>query len=106
MDAAEQLSRYCINDRRLLTEGDASSDGVLDARTDALVRIALLIAAHAPGASFHAALDDAVAAGASLDQIVAVLDASRTVVGLPRTVAAAQRILAALGLDEDLADVR
>lgn len=102
MDAAERLRRYCINDRQLYPDPGGPPADALDARTDALVRIAALIATGAPGASFYSAVDDAVAAGASIDEIVAVLERSCHLVGLPRTVAAAQRIAAALGYDEDL----
>ncbi|MDE0546140.1 carboxymuconolactone decarboxylase family protein [Microbacterium sp. C7(2022)] len=101
MDAAERLRRYCINDRRLFGEDDRPMAESLDARTDALVHLAALVAARAPGASFHVAVDDAVAAGASLGEIVAVLDATRSIAGLPRVVGAAQQIAAALGFDEE-----
>lgn len=102
MDPVELLRRYCVDDRRLPTDGGTLWPGALDERTAALVRIGALIAMRGPAASFHSAIDDGVAAGASIDEIVAVVDCAVDIVGLPRAVAAAPRIADALGYDEDL----
>ena len=102
MDDVERLWHFCVDDPALAAEAGGRWTTVLDARTTALVRIAALIASSAPAASMRSAIDDAVAAGVSLSEIMAVLDSIVGVVGLPRAVAAAPRIAAALGYAEDL----
>ncbi|MBD3940311.1 carboxymuconolactone decarboxylase family protein [Microbacterium sp. NEAU-LLC] len=102
MDAPELLRRYCINDPRLARNDPVPPTMQLDSRTAALVRIAALIAVAAPDASMHAAVDDAVAAGVSPDEIIAVLDGLVGIVGMPRVVGQAPRIAVALGYGDDL----
>ncbi|WP_164861702.1 carboxymuconolactone decarboxylase family protein [Microbacterium sp. CPCC 204701] len=75
---------------------------VLDRRTAALVRLGALIAASAPTASMRSAVDEAITAGVSVSEIVGVLDGMVSISGLPRAVAAAPRIAAALGYEEEL----
>lgn len=83
----------------LLVPGDARSEGAeLDARTAALVRVAALIALDAPPASYAWQLANAIAAGASAEDILGVLRAVAPQVGWPRAVAAAPEIMLALGL--------
>ena len=83
----------------LLVPGDARSEGAeLDARTASLVRIAALIALDAPPASYAWQLANAIAAGASAEDILGVLRAVAPQVGWPRAVAAAPEIMLALGL--------
>jgi alkylhydroperoxidase/carboxymuconolactone decarboxylase family protein YurZ len=101
MEASEQLRRYCINDSRL-TDADPLAAPGIDGHTGALVLLAAMICTRAPGACFRPAIDDAVAAGVSLDEMVAVVVACRPIVGLPSTVAAAQQIAMALGVADDL----
>lgn len=101
MDALELLRRFCVDDPRL-AEDSGAIWLELAPRTAALVRIGALIAASAPAPSVRSAIDGAIAAGVTVRQIVAVLDGSVALVGLPRAVAAAPRIAAALGCDEDL----
>jgi alkylhydroperoxidase/carboxymuconolactone decarboxylase family protein YurZ len=102
MDDVERLRRFCVDDPGLAVEAGTHWSEALDARTVALVRIGALIASGAPAASMRSAIDDAVTAGVSLHEIMAVLDGMVGVVGLPRAVAAAPRIAAALGYAEDL----
>lgn len=102
MDDVERLRRFCVDDPGLAAETGDRRSPVLDARTGALVRIAALIASSAPAASMRSAIDEAVASGVSLREIIAVLDSIVGVVGLPRAVAAAPRIAAALGYADDL----
>jgi alkylhydroperoxidase/carboxymuconolactone decarboxylase family protein YurZ len=71
----------------------------LDPRTFALVKIAALIALDAPPASYAWQVPNALADGASADDILAVLIAIAPQVGGPRVVAAAPEIMVALGLD-------
>src|SRR5207245_11428715 len=70
----------------------------LDPRTFALVKIAALIALDAPPASYAWQVANALADGASADDIVGVLHAVAPQVGGPRVIAAAAEIMAALGL--------
>lgn len=102
MDDVERLRRFCVDDPALAADAGARWSDAFDTRTVALLRIAAMIAAAAPTASMRSAVDEAVAAGVSLHEIVAVLDGMVGVVGLPRAVAAAPRIAAALGYGEDL----
>ncbi|MFB7250084.1 carboxymuconolactone decarboxylase family protein [Microbacterium sp. NPDC056234] len=102
MDAVERLRRLCIDDQVAGADEGPEWSEALDERTVALVRIAALIANNAPAASMRSAVDDAVAAGVALEEIVAVLEGLIGDVGLPRVVAAAPRIAVALGHGEDL----
>lgn len=99
----ELLRRFCVDDPRVQDTSGEAWARVLDPHTAALVRIGALIAASAPTASMRSAVDDAIAAGVSVHQIVAVLDGMVSIAGVPRTVAAAPRIAAALGYEDELA---
>jgi len=68
----------------------------LDPRTHALVRIASLISVGAPAASFDWQVALALEAGASDDEIAGVLLAVAPTAGMPRVVAAAPLVAAAL----------
>jgi alkylhydroperoxidase/carboxymuconolactone decarboxylase family protein YurZ len=70
----------------------------LDARTFALVKVAVLIALDGPPASYASQVADAIEAGAGAEDIVGVLRAVAPHVGGPRVVAAAPEIMLALGL--------
>ena len=70
----------------------------LDARTFALAKIAALIALDAPPASYAWQVPNALAGGATADDILGVLKAVAPQVGGPRVVAAAPEIKVALGL--------
>jgi alkylhydroperoxidase/carboxymuconolactone decarboxylase family protein YurZ len=70
----------------------------LDARTFALVKIAALIALDAPPASYAWQITNALADGASAEDILGVLRAVAPQVGGPRVVAAAPEVILALGL--------
>ncbi|NLP84524.1 hypothetical protein HF576_11755 [Microbacterium sp. CFH 90308] len=102
MDDIDRLRLYCVDAPELVADAGSLWHGALDPRTSALVRIGALIAAAAPAASMRSAVEDAVSAGVSVREIVAVLDGMVELVGLPRAVAAAPRIAAALGYADDL----
>ena len=70
----------------------------LDAKTHALVRIGVLIAVGAPSASFAWQVALAREAGASEDEIAGVLIAASPAAGMPRVVAAAPHVAAALSV--------
>jgi 4-carboxymuconolactone decarboxylase len=70
----------------------------LDSRSYALVKIAALIAMDAPPASYVWQVANAIAEGATPEDILGVLIAVAPQVGGPRIVAAAPEIMVALGL--------
>lgn len=71
----------------------------LDPRTYALVKIATLIALDAPPASYAWHVGNALAEGATPEDLVGVLRAVAPQVGGPKVIAAAPEILLSLGLD-------
>jgi alkylhydroperoxidase/carboxymuconolactone decarboxylase family protein YurZ len=77
--------------------------GRLDARTECLLRIGALIAIDAPPSSYRAAVDEAEHAGATTEDLLAVLLAVAGVVGSARVVSAAPRIALAAGYDVEAA---
>ncbi len=81
-----------------LREVDLAATG-LDGRTFGLVKIAALIALDAPPASYAWQVSNALAEGATPEDIMGVLIAVAPQVGGPRVVAAAPEIMLALGLD-------
>jgi len=80
-----------------LREAQLGSTG-LDARTFALVKIAALIAVDAPPASYAWQVANALAEGATPEDMLGVLRAVAPQVGGPRVVAAAPELLLAMGL--------
>jgi alkylhydroperoxidase/carboxymuconolactone decarboxylase family protein YurZ len=73
----------------------------LDARVHALVQLGALIAAGACVSSFTATVEEALAAGATPDEIVGTVVAVMPLVGTAQAVKAAPRIALALGYDVD-----
>jgi alkylhydroperoxidase/carboxymuconolactone decarboxylase family protein YurZ len=70
----------------------------LDARSYALVKLAALIALDAPPASYVWQVGNALAEGATPEDLVGVLIAIAPQVGGPKLVAAAPELMVALGL--------
>jgi alkylhydroperoxidase/carboxymuconolactone decarboxylase family protein YurZ len=75
----------------------------LDPRTEALVRVGVLVALDAPPSSFRSAVDAAQMAGAHLDDLLAVLTAVAGPVGSARVISSAPRIALAAGYDVEAA---
>ncbi|MEA2293618.1 MAG: 4-carboxymuconolactone decarboxylase [Solirubrobacteraceae bacterium] len=102
-EAHDQLRGLSTGDLDLLEsaaglrEAQLENTG-LDARTFALAKIAALIALDAPPASYAWQVANALADGATPDDLVGVLRAVAPQVGGPRVVAAAPEIMLALGL--------
>lgn len=71
----------------------------LDAKTQALVQLAGLIAVSSPPASFEWSVSAAIAAGADDDEVVAVLVCVAPIAGAARVVAAAPDLARSLGYD-------
>jgi alkylhydroperoxidase/carboxymuconolactone decarboxylase family protein YurZ len=105
--AEEGFRRLAIGDPAFLAgvaDGDGES-GVarLDGRTESLVRVAVLVPIDAPQSSYQPAVEAAMRAGATLDDLLALLIAVAGSVGAPRVVSAAPRIALAAGYDVDAA---
>jgi alkylhydroperoxidase/carboxymuconolactone decarboxylase family protein YurZ len=79
--------------------GLVSSVGRLDPRAEAFAVFGALIALDASEPSFAVAVDDAIGAGVTTDELLAVLLVLAPVVGSARVVAAAPAIGAGLGID-------
>jgi 4-carboxymuconolactone decarboxylase len=88
-----------------ITELDNGDHSVcrLDERTEALVRVGVLVALDAPETSYHAAVEAATLAGATLDDLVATLLTVAGSVGSARVMSAAPRLALAAGYDIDSA---
>jgi 4-carboxymuconolactone decarboxylase len=78
-------------------------DLALDPKTLALVHLAAAVAVGGALTSFGAMADAAIAAGATVDEIVDVLVGVVPIVGLPRVVSAAPLLALGLGYDTDAA---
>lgn len=102
----ELLRRLALQDE-LIVDGtltirpDETTVPVLPQRVQALTRLSALIAMDAPTVSYQAAIIDALAAGATADEIVGTLVAAAPLVGAARVTSAAPAIAAALGYDVD-----
>ena len=104
----ERLRSLALNDdafvQSVLGMGqDTIKASRLDPKTHALVRLAALLAVDAAPSSYHASAQCALAAGASIDEIVGILIAVAPAVGLARVVSAAPDLAFALGYDVDAA---
>jgi 4-carboxymuconolactone decarboxylase len=98
------LRRLTVRDDRLInallgTERDNVAISGLDSRAHALARIGSLIAFDATPAAYMCAVEAAVEAGVSHDQIVGTLVTVLPVVGVARVVSAAPNLGLALGYD-------
>jgi len=102
LDYSDVLRLLAINDKDF---GEACmcrlgvSSAKLDSKTEALVRLAALVAVGGAFPSYVAEADAAVSAGATLAEIVDILVGVVSIVGLPSVVAAAPSLAMALGYD-------
>jgi 4-carboxymuconolactone decarboxylase len=98
----ETLARIALRDDRFISSlARPGGDIELDQRTGALARLAALIGLDGAPASFVATVQDAQAAGASADEIVATLLAVLPSVGVVRASSAAPKIALVLGYEPD-----
>jgi hypothetical protein len=110
--AEQLLRRLSVNEETsvrmvlALTPEPADTAGVLDTaltpRIETLVRIAALLAVDASTASLRWAVELASCTGANDDEIVGVLVAIGSDVGLARVVSAAPRLALAIGYDMEV----
>jgi 4-carboxymuconolactone decarboxylase len=105
-DYQHTLQRLAVSDERLVAS--LLSQGTLDAgdscdreRLRALFRLAALIAVGGGCASYLSVVESALAAGASVQEIIDVLIAVAGTVGGARAVAAAPLLARAVGFDVD-----
>jgi 4-carboxymuconolactone decarboxylase len=87
--------------------GDDTTDSIdphgLNERTAALACLAALVAMHAGPSSYQRCVDRALAAGATVDDVIETLKVVAPTVGLARLVTAAPGLALALGYDIDAA---
>jgi alkylhydroperoxidase/carboxymuconolactone decarboxylase family protein YurZ len=106
-DYKEHLRRLAVHDdalvSELLADEHRATRSTFDARTEALVRVAATIASDGAPASFQCVVDNALAAGATTDEIVATLEALTPVTGSVRVVQCAPKLALALGYDVEAA---
>jgi alkylhydroperoxidase/carboxymuconolactone decarboxylase family protein YurZ len=104
MDYTDRLRRLALNDSSVVLEfvDEVGADRKdLDPKTLALIRLGALVAVNGAVPSYGTQVDAALSAGATADEIVAVLFGVVPIAGLPRVVSAAPRLAMALGLDVD-----
>jgi 4-carboxymuconolactone decarboxylase len=106
-DYKDRLRRLALGDEALVAAilaNEASRDeSSLDAKTHALVRLSTTVAVDAGQSSYQHAVERALVAGATTDEIVGTLVAVIALTGVPRAVAAAPKLGLALGYDVDSA---
>ena len=104
--AGDSLVRLAIHDdayvESVLARGlrDTSASG-LDARAQALARVAALVAVDAAPSVYMGAVESGLSAGATLDDMVGVLIALLPSIGADRVALAAPKLGLALGFDVD-----
>jgi 4-carboxymuconolactone decarboxylase len=106
-DYKDRLRRLALGDEALvaaiLTNEASRDESGLDAKSHALVRLSTTVAVDAGQSSYQHAVERALAAGVTTDEIVGTLVAVVTLTGVPRAVAAAPKLGLALGYDVDSA---
>ncbi len=104
LDYKTTLRKLALRDDRyiealLAREGMSAEESGLDCRARALVQIGALVAVDAAPPSYMSVAEEALAAGATREELVGSLIVLIPVVGVPRVVAAAPNLGLALGYD-------
>ena len=104
----ETLRRLTLNDETFVAAvlgmgRDTVEVSQLDQKTHALARLSASLAVDAASSSYQLSVEQALAAGATVDEIVGCLIAVAPVIGLARVVSAAPELAMALGYDVDAA---
>lgn len=104
----ETLRKLALRDDRYIEavlgdEHENMEASGLDPKVYALVQLGALIALDAAPASYQSIVEDGIAAGASVDEIIGALIALMPVTGVPRVTSAAPKLGLALGYDVDAA---
>jgi 4-carboxymuconolactone decarboxylase len=108
VDYREVLRRLAIGDTSLVEGGPSKSVSApatcnLDPKTRSFVRLGASVALGANAPGFQSDVDNALSAGASLEEVVGVLIAVAPTVGAARLVLAAPALALAVGYDTDAA---
>jgi alkylhydroperoxidase/carboxymuconolactone decarboxylase family protein YurZ len=103
----ENLRRLALHDEQCIQSMlgirlDVEAAG-LDPKAQALVRLAALVGLGASGVSYCWAVEAALAAGATTDEIVGALIAVAPITGLARVVLAIPEVALSIGYDVDQA---
>ena len=104
----ELLRRLALHDEPFIDSalglhlGDNEAAG-LDPKTHALIRLGALVALGAAPVSYSWAVEAALAAGATIDEIIGTLIAVAPIIGLARVVSATLGVALAIGYDLDQA---
>jgi alkylhydroperoxidase/carboxymuconolactone decarboxylase family protein YurZ len=96
----EKLRRLSLNDTERVLHLPLVA---LDAKTRAMLDLAVLIALDGPATAFEMTADVAIAAGATEDELVEILIAAAPLVGTAHVVAAAPKLALAIGYDVEAA---
>lgn len=101
---AAMYRRLTLGDETLISSlfaGSGDASGSIDQRTASLLRLSALIAVDADTPAYQCEVRDAIAAGASPEEITAVLIAIARVAGSALVMSAAPKLALALGYDVD-----
>ena len=106
-DYEDTLRRLALNDERFVQSvlgGAGKSEPVeLEPKDRALVRLGALLAIDAAPSSYQECVESALAAGATIDEVVETLLAVAPIIGSARVVSAAPELALGLGYDVDAA---
>ena len=107
-DHRERLRRLAVRDESLVeavlsNEPANREQSGLDPKTHALVRLTATVALDPGQPSYQHAVDRALAAGATADEVVGTLVAMMSLTGIPSAVSAAPKLGLALGYDVEAA---
>ncbi len=107
MDYTDALRRIAMVDvayvGALLRGDDAELTPRVDEKVLTLARVAALAGSRAPAHAYAVAVDEALGAGASPDEIVGILTGVAPIIGSAALAAAAPALALALGYDTELA---
>ena len=98
----ELLRKLALNDSTVVNaimSGELAQEGTLDARTEALVRIAILVGVDSDPATFQWAVELAVAAGVDDADLFDTLVAIAPIIGIARLTSALPHLMTALDLE-------
>jgi alkylhydroperoxidase/carboxymuconolactone decarboxylase family protein YurZ len=107
-DYQDTLRRLALNDERFVQSAvaghpETAEPSQLEPNARALVRLGALLAIDAAPSSYQECAEAALAAGATLEDVVATLLAVAPIIGTARMVSAAPELALALGYDVDAA---
>jgi 4-carboxymuconolactone decarboxylase len=104
MEYRRTLRKLAVRDDQFIAsvladDVTCAAEAGIDARTRGLIRLGALIALDAAPPSYLSAIEEALAGGATVDEVVGALVAVMPVVGAARVVSAAPNLGLAVGYD-------